>query len=351
MGFFTPVAPPFVHGSTGEHKNHGKVEEDGEQKHKLCARGHWRPAEDAMLKELVSRHGPQHWNLIAEKLAGRTGKSCRLRWFNQLDPRINKKAFSEEEEERLLAAHRLYGNKWALIARNFPGRTDNAVKNHWHVTMARKQREQCSCAYRRRRKPFLSSAHSPPSRHSLPNVACSGESTITSTRDESASACADLSLGSFTSSTGPSCGMLHGTILSPNSSERNPCFAALLYMIFQLSTSTMPPPFPISRCWSMDTRFIVGSYERLVSANNGFCDKYGNSGAGFLPHVNPMLMFGQSGRTCSAPRAPAAAEPPAYHMTLPHGKTGHGRENTELPFFDFLGVGARQGFQHPKKER
>ncbi|URD84686.1 hypothetical protein MUK42_05156 [Musa troglodytarum] len=303
MGFFTPVAPPFVHGSTGEHKNHGKVEEDGEQKHKLCARGHWRPAEDAMLKELVSRHGPQHWNLIAEKLAGRTGKSCRLRWFNQLDPRINKKAFSEEEEERLLAAHRLYGNKWALIARNFPGRTDNAVKNHWHVTMARKQREQCSCAYRRRRKPFLSSAHSPPSRHSLPNVACSGESTITSTRDESASACADLSLGSFTSSTGPSCGMLHG------------------------------------------------SYERLVSANNGFCDKYGNSGAGFLPHVNPMLMFGQSGRTCSAPRAPAAAEPPAYHMTLPHGKTGHGRENTELPFFDFLGVGARQGFQHPKKER
>ena len=40
---------------------------------KVCARGHWRPAEDTTLKELVAKHGPQNWNLIAENLHGRSG--------------------------------------------------------------------------------------------------------------------------------------------------------------------------------------------------------------------------------------------------------------------------------------
>jgi len=98
--------------------------------------GIWSQAEDEKLESLITS-GMKKWGEIAnilnkeihQDLKIRTGKQAKERWNNHLNPEIDRGPWTLLQDKALLDAYKTFGNKWTLIVKAIPNRTESAVKN------------------------------------------------------------------------------------------------------------------------------------------------------------------------------------------------------------------------------
>ncbi|CAD8062633.1 unnamed protein product [Paramecium primaurelia] len=103
----------------------------------------WSYQEDKLLLELIKLNGCTSWNHIARELQSqgknplkvRTPAACRERYQNILNPNLNKSNWTLEEEQNLFNLQQSFGNSWARIASQMPGRSDLLCKNYFYATL------------------------------------------------------------------------------------------------------------------------------------------------------------------------------------------------------------------------
>jgi hypothetical protein len=102
-------------------------------------RGPWTKEEDAYLVKLVHSQLTLNWVRIAQRIGSRSPKQCRERYHQNLKPSLNHEPITPEEGIQIERLVGVMGKRWAEIARNLRGRSDNAVKTWWNESTNRRR--------------------------------------------------------------------------------------------------------------------------------------------------------------------------------------------------------------------
>eukprot|EP01040_Poterioochromonas_malhamensis_P007670 gene7670-8282_t len=109
-----------------------------EMKQRGMIRGAWSSEEDEIILH-SAREGIVKWGDVSLKLFGlRSGKQCRERWSNHLNPALKKLPWSDEEDDVIRNNQIILGNSWTKISKLLPGRSENEVKNRWYAVLSKR---------------------------------------------------------------------------------------------------------------------------------------------------------------------------------------------------------------------
>ena len=98
----------------------------------------WDIEEDIKLKELVLKSNNISWKEISENFSDRSSKQCRDRWVNYLNPNLEDKDWTLDEDNTLVQLHSMFGNKWSKIALIMKGKSENSIKNRWYGSISKR---------------------------------------------------------------------------------------------------------------------------------------------------------------------------------------------------------------------
>lgn len=153
---YPPMLPPLPTGSTSADHHHDMMLKninnmngsDANDTVNNNSRGRksgpkpWTKEEDNMLLTLVqTMQWPMKWTVVAHALQDRTGKQCRERYVNHLNPRLKSSDWAPIEDATIFHLYNTITSHWAKMAKIIPGRTDNGIKNRFHNIRRQYERE------------------------------------------------------------------------------------------------------------------------------------------------------------------------------------------------------------------
>lgn len=100
------------------------------------ARRKFTTEEDEQLKSLIAKYGAKKWDKIALFMPGRTGRQCRDRFANYLEPSLTNSTWTKSEDLLLEQKVLECGQHWNVIAKCFKGRSANNIKNRWYTYLS-----------------------------------------------------------------------------------------------------------------------------------------------------------------------------------------------------------------------